>query len=219
MRQSAFNTKKLSRLIIPPATLVLLIIIVFFKDAATYIYGLAFIVIFIAIPIKLFFSSSRKQKYLQYDIKTVDEMTGVEFEKFLMYHFKSKGYAVDTTPKSGDFGADLILRKNGIRTVVQAKRHSKNVGVKAIQEAIAAKGFYHADKAIVATNSKFTKNARQLALTSDIRLIDREKLIEFMSANSTNICPECGSMLIFNKHIDTSYYHCSNPNCDYKNEI
>ena len=37
-------------------------------------------------------------------------------------------------PPSGDYGADLVLDNKKGRTVVQAKRYSKPVGVKAVQE-------------------------------------------------------------------------------------
>lgn len=220
MRQSAFHSKKFGRLIIPPAITVLLIVFVFFQEAATFIYGLLLVSIFIVIPIVLILKSTAKNEYLEYDIKTVDQMSGIEFEKFLMYQFKAKGFSVDTTPKSGDFGADLILRKNGIKTVVQAKRYGKTVGIRAIQEIIAAKTFYHADKAIVATNNTFTKNAKQLAFTSDVRLIDRRKLIDFMAENNAHICPECGNAMMLKKDGESSYYSCSAyPTCKYKKEI
>lgn len=43
------------------------------------------------------------------------------------------------TKASGDGGVDLILLKDGIKTAVQCKRYSGNVGVSAIQEVYAEK--------------------------------------------------------------------------------
>jgi hypothetical protein len=41
----------------------------------------------------------------------VDRRRGEEFEEFLACCFRDLGYAVEMTPKMGDFGADLILSK------------------------------------------------------------------------------------------------------------
>ena len=49
---------------------------------------------------------------------------------------------------TGDFGADL---DNYI--VVQAKRYSKKVGVKAVQEVVAAKAHYGCREGIVVTSN------------------------------------------------------------------
>lgn len=93
-------------------------------------------------------------------------------------YYKSIGYKVVDTPKSNDYGADLILEKNNRRYVLQAKRYKKAVGVSAIQEVVASKLYYNADGAIVATNNYFTKNAWDLAKANHVFLIDRTKLIE-----------------------------------------
>jgi restriction system protein len=57
------------------------------------------------------------------------------------------GYEVIKTKASGDFGADLILRANDKVIVVQAKRYSKKVGVKAVQEVYASLTLYKANEA------------------------------------------------------------------------
>jgi HJR/Mrr/RecB family endonuclease len=69
-------------------------------------------------------------------VAQIDQMTGEEFEEFLSICFKRLGYVVKTTPKSNDFGADLILSKQGNKTVVQAKRYQKTVGSGAVQEVV-----------------------------------------------------------------------------------
>ncbi len=63
---------------------------------------------------------------------------------------------VKTTPKSGDFGADLVLSKDGVDTVVQAKRWNMVVGIEAVQQIVAAKQYYGARNAMVITNSEYT---------------------------------------------------------------
>ncbi|WDL97946.1 restriction endonuclease [Alicyclobacillus sp. ALC3] len=115
----------------------------------------------------------------------VDQMDGRTFETKLGLHFAQRGFEVETTPTSGDYGADLVLTDaNGNRTVVQAKRYSGAVGVKAVQEVSAARAMYGATGAIVITNSHFTKNAMILAANTGVYLWDRERLIDEFSLNT-----------------------------------
>lgn len=110
----------------------------------------------------------------------IDDMTGVEFEEFLVRLFERQGYRATMTKSSGDFGADLVVKGNGKTVVVQAKRYKSSVGVKAVQEIIAAIRMYDADSAWVVTNSYFTKQAKTLAAHNDVRLIDRDELMQII---------------------------------------
>ena len=104
------------------------------------------------------------------DKANIDLMSGHQFEDYLENIFQSLNYKVHKTPMTNDQGADLILNKNGETTAVQAKRYSKPVGNKAVQEVIAAKQYYGCDKAIVVTNNNYTKSARKLAKRTNVSL-------------------------------------------------
>lgn len=106
----------------------------------------------------------------------VDEMSGEDFESFLAVLFADLGYAVKSTPLSGDFGADLVVCKDGRRGVVQAKRLSSPAGVTAVQEVVAAKAYYGVDEGVVVATSGFTRQAYELARRNRIDLWDRAKL-------------------------------------------
>ena len=68
--------------------------------------------------------------------------------------------------------------------LLQAKLYyNKNVSLSAVQEAKASLDYYVADKAVVITNSHFTKSAYELALSTGVALIDREKLITLIQAD------------------------------------
>lgn len=114
------------------------------------------------------------------DIEKVDIMEGFEFEKFLKVLFFYKGYKVEETKRTGDFGADLILKKDGIKTVVQAKRYNNNVGAKAIQEIYSALAHYKADEMMVVTNARFTNQAEQMAKEQNVELVDRGELVSLI---------------------------------------
>ncbi|MEG3837225.1 MULTISPECIES: restriction endonuclease [unclassified Microcoleus] len=122
----------------------------------------------------------QRKRLLDSGILEVDEMTGKEFEIFLNIHFRNLGYSVTLTQDSQDYGADLILYKDGSKTVVQAKRSKNPVGIKAVQEVAGAVRHYKGNKGRVITNNRFTENACKLAQSNDVELWDRKKLIEFI---------------------------------------
>lgn len=106
----------------------------------------------------------------------LESISGADFESFLRMLLERDGWKVELTPKSGDFGADLVIRRHGKKAVVQAKRWRKPVGVRAVQEALAARDLYRADDAWVITNSVFSKAAYRQAEASRITLHDGEWL-------------------------------------------
>lgn len=107
----------------------------------------------------------------------IDEMNGYKFEEFMKCVYEQLGYSVYHTPFSGDQGADLILTsKEKTRIAVQVKRYSSKVSNSAVQEVVAAKGFYKCTEGIVVTNSYFTDSARKLAEANLIDLVDRNEL-------------------------------------------
>lgn len=113
-------------------------------------------------------------------ILEVDLMEGRVFEDFLMSLLKQRGYKVSTTSTTGDYGVDLILYSNEKKIIVQAKRYSSKVGIKAVQEISSAKNFYDADECWVATNNYFTNPAKNLAEANNVTLIDRDDLLEWL---------------------------------------
>ena len=105
---------------------------------------------------------------------SVRGMTGLEFEQYCADYLRKKGFKkVTVTPASGDYGADLIAYdKKGDCWVFQCKHFQNKVGNSAVQEVVAAKAHYHANKAGVMTNSKLTDKAKELALENDIFLYE-----------------------------------------------
>ncbi len=104
------------------------------------------------------------------------ELNGYEFEEYLKNLFELLDYAAIQTSLSGDQGADLILSKDDEKIVVQAKKYDGKVSNKAVQEVAAAKNYYEADRAMIVTNSSFTKSAIELAFSNDVELWDGRKL-------------------------------------------
>lgn len=194
----------------------------------------AVIAIVLMVAVAFFIKQKRKERLRKSGISEIDSMDGVQFEHYLKLLFESKGYTVKTTATTGDFGADLLLKKDGVRTVVQAKRYSKSVGVKAVQEVIPAMKMYDATEAWVVSNSSYTKAAKELANTHNVRLLGREELIDMINElgaarkpdplavkkeipqENRKKCEQCGSPLIIRNGKRGIFYGCSTfPKCKY----
>ncbi|GAA7889357.1 restriction endonuclease [Helicobacter pylori] len=124
--------------------------------------------------------SSYKKRQLKRALQKIDAMNGFEFEEYAKIFFTSKGFEVSITQKSGDYGADLIIEKDGVKWAVQAKRYSHKVSPKAIQEVVSSKAYYACEKACVITNSYFTQAAQKLAQANEVILIDRDEWVRFL---------------------------------------
>ncbi|ARR10763.1 restriction endonuclease [Paenibacillus bovis] len=135
----------------------------------------------IAIVMLVMRKTAQQNRLRMSGIAQIDKMTGTQFEEYLGLLFRQLGYDSRVTQASGDFGADVVLKKNGHMIVVQAKRYKTNVSVEAVQQVYAAAAHYKATGgAWVVTNSDYTPAAYQLAKSTKVRLINREQLIELI---------------------------------------
>ena len=117
-----------------------------------------------------------QRRYGSVHVDELKKLNGIEFEDYLYMLFEHHSYTVETTPISGDYGADLIIMKNNQRIAVQAKCYTGSVGVSAVQEALSGKAYYHCDSAWVVTTGNYTANAIKLANKSSVRLLGKSEL-------------------------------------------
>ncbi len=113
----------------------------------------------------------RKLKRLQ----QVDfhKMSGIEFEEYCMDLLSCLGYTdIKETNITGDYGVDILAKKRGELYGFQCKCYSYPVGIKAVQEIVSGIQFYKCDKAVVITNSTFTKAAERLSRSTKVELWD-----------------------------------------------
>lgn len=126
------------------------------------------------------FSKTNIQDILFSGIKNrFSDFSPYDFEDFIAQLFKDNGYDVEGTNYSGDYGADVITSKNGIKTAIQVKRYSKTnkVGVKDINQIIGGKEFHKCDKAMVVCTSDYTKQGIKLSKEADVELWNWEDLL------------------------------------------
>ncbi len=111
-------------------------------------------------------------------IRDADIISGEHYETLCRNLLQARGWRVETTPVTGDQGADLIADAGGCRVVIQCKFYSQPVGNKAVQEAHAAVGFHAGDRAAVVSNASFTKSAKQLADANGVLLLHHDQLAD-----------------------------------------
>lgn len=89
--------------------------------------------------------------FLRFEWRDMEEIVGKLFEK--------KGYRVEVTQASGDFGVDVWARKLDEEIAIQVKHYEKDVGFDALTKTVAVT-FGKASKAIViSTKSGFSKQS------------------------------------------------------------
>lgn len=120
------------------------------------------------------FEKEKKELSGKYSLNNIT--TGTQFELYLVNLFKDLGYKAKHNGKSGDQGADLILKKGDYIYVVQAKYYTGKLSNTPVQEIVGALKFYNANQGVVVTNSEFTPGAEELAKANNIILIDGKDL-------------------------------------------
>lgn len=184
-----------------------------------------------------------EKELVQASLTEIDRMGGFQFEKYLEQLYKGEGYKVTRTKERSDFGADLILKKDSTKVVVQCKRYSKGVGIKAVQEISSARSYYKADAAWVVTNSLFTASAIKLAEANNVKLIDRAQLKALIAKYDPHLtqahgvkaavqkkekvevakghfCKKCGAQMVIRHSTYGTFYGCSQfPTCRFTKKI
>ncbi|PWW26636.1 restriction system protein [Cytobacillus oceanisediminis] len=110
------------------------------------------------------------------------EMTSYDFEKFVANLYLAKGFDVELTPRTGDGGKDIILRKNNEIYLVECKRYNEKnkVSRPEIQKFHSALMDMDAKEGFFITTSYFTQPASTYSINKPIKLVDLPRLIELI---------------------------------------
>lgn len=95
-------------------------------------------------------------------------MSSREFEFFVAELFEKLGYSVKVTKATRDGGQDIIATKKGpipFTLIVECKHWGANhkVDVSVVRSVYGVQTAMQANKSVVVTSSKFTKDARKFA--------------------------------------------------------
>ena len=182
-----------------------------------------------------FLDARRKRRLLETrtDLDSLAANGWRDFERLVGEAFRRQGYAVEETGLGGaDGGIDLILHRDGRRTLVQCKQwRRERVPVNVVREMYGLLAHHRADDVIVAAWGGFTPDAAHFASGKPIRLIDGETLLAMiravqtgptrpserqeptlsMSAGDAPDCPKCGSGMVRrnNRRDGTQFWGCT----------
>lgn len=151
-------------------------------------------------------------------------MSWRDFERLVGEAFRRRGYTVEETGLGGaDGGIDLILRRNGQRTLVQCKQwRRQKVPVNVVREMFGLLAHHNAHAVQIAASGGFTPDAARFAQGKPIELIDGAALLGMIrevqadravgaqtfakinvSPNSVEVagitksmCPRCGGVMV-----------------------
>lgn len=147
----------------------------------------------------------------QSDLESLRRLSWREFEDLVGEAYRRRGYGVEKTGGGGaDGGVDLILRKNNEKTLVQCKRwKTYKVGVDKVRELFGVVTAENADRGILVTCGRFTKEALAFQSGKPLTLIDGQALVQLVlnvqkdkpssrwgAAPSETTCPICGSDMV-----------------------
>lgn len=167
-----------------------------------------------------------------------------QFEMLVGEAFRHQGYSVEETGLGGaDGGIDLILRKDGRRTLVQCKQWKRQqVGVSVVREMYGLLAHHQADAVKIVCVGGYTADAARFALGKPIKLIGGEQLLDMIQTaqrgsalgippdsriepalgsaietpSQSPTCRRCGSVLVqrTNKRTGELFLGCSQfPHC------
>ena len=121
-----------------------------------------------------------------FDPAALDGLDWAGFEDWVVDRARESGeWEASKTPRSGDAGADAVLRhrrRRATAAVVQAKHTTdpdRVIGEAAVRELLRTDGRYDvgSPQLVAITNARgFTDGARKLALERDVKLVDRDRL-------------------------------------------
>ncbi len=111
------------------------------------------------------------------------------FERLCLEIWKSQGYSVYSTPKSGDGGVDIVAIKGDVGHLIQCKTTSTGaaLGWDAIKEVVGGTAAYEKRHShikftrIAVTNSYFNKSAKEQAELNRVQIIDIQRLMEIIN--------------------------------------
>lgn len=100
-------------------------------------------------------------------------MTPRQYEIYAAQTFKEKGYAVELTPQSNDYGVDFFATKGEEKIALQVKMYgnSREINRKAVMELYGAKAFFDCTTAKIITNGVVRKDAVKVAEKLEIEVI------------------------------------------------
>ncbi|RZZ83792.1 restriction endonuclease [Pseudoxanthomonas winnipegensis] len=158
----------------------------FYQGSGTMLSPLAWMVLAICWigALASFLGSRHRRKLLdtRTDLESLSQGGWRQFELLVGEAFRRQGYAVEETGLGGaDGGIDLILRKDGRRTLVQCKQWKRQqIGVSVVREMAGLLAHHHAHAVKIVCIGSYTKDAERFAQGKPIELVSGIRLLEMI---------------------------------------
>ncbi len=114
---------------------------------------------------------------------TSGRMDGIAFEHYIARLLEGQGFTNIALTERYDLGVDIVAQKEGMSWGIQVKYYRGLVGADAVRQVVTALNMYGCQRAMVVTNSVFSRPAAQLAASNDCVLIDKVGLTHWLAAN------------------------------------
>ncbi|KRA53646.1 restriction endonuclease [Pseudoxanthomonas sp. Root65] len=128
-----------------------------------------------------FLAARRRRRLLESrtGLESIAALGWRDFERLVGESFRRRGYTVEETGLGGaDGGIDLVLRRDGKRTLVQCKQwRREKVPVNVVREMYGLLAHHRADAVRIAARGGFTADAAKFAEGKPIELIDGAALL------------------------------------------
>lgn len=123
----------------------------------------------------------RQAKRADLKLAQLASLTAEGFEEFVAEVFEALGYEVEQVGGTGDEGADLRVKRNGVLGVVQCKYHSRGVvGSPELQKFLGTIHHTRSHKGFFVTTRTFSLAAEKFVAEHPIELIDGPRLVELV---------------------------------------
>ncbi|BCT91033.1 membrane protein [Lysobacter helvus] len=179
------------------------------------------------------FLRSKKRKRLletQSGLESVANLGWREFEMLVGEAYRRQGYTVEETGLGGaDGGIDLVLRRDGNKTLVQCKQwRTRQISAPKVREMWGLLHHHGADSIKIVGVGEFTRDAAKFAEGKRIELVNGDRLVEMVRsvqsagtqataptglhvASKQPECPKCGASMVqrANRKTGESFLGCS----------
>lgn len=165
------------------------------NDVSYMWYGIGLVVIYL-IYMKLYgdkrlkikeYKKIQVQEYQDKIIRSINRMSGRDFECFVGFIFECLGYKVNVTQASRDGGKDLIVKKDGVTTYVELKRYASKNKINSTQvlKLIGSACVDGIHNVIFITTSSYSNDCYNIQSNKgmDVQLLDLNDLMD--------MCMEC----------------------------
>jgi restriction system protein len=119
----------------------------------------------------------------QRDLASIKRLSWQDFELLVSEAYRRLGFAVEEVGQGGaDGGVDLLLTRQGRKTLVQCKRWKARIGAPVVREQFGLMHHHNAHDVKIVCASGFTKEAINFAADKAIELVDGEGLLALVNS-------------------------------------